>query len=487
LVKQSASGLAAKLAVAAIAMIFTAGLALAAGGAMAQTAAGTDAEIRPDFGLLLHPPIHHWRPHGPVWDQGGGPGYAYGSGYGWQGGPMLQYRGVWGDPNWRLRHGYPSVGPVHTMTVDCGDPDEGPTPLAYAVAAVDDGGTIYIHPSGRPCMESLQVYKSVTIIGEPLSAFAPPGSEGPVAAIEPPAGMPCIAITRGVPKVELNNLTFIAGQAGQSPCIEGWQTNLAMTQTRIHYTGDASAVYLQDGILVVRRSVVDALSYDPAIVAENVSAELTKVHVTGASSGIDLSLADGGGLTVDHVDILGAAGSDPSASPDVGLMIHRSRGQPAEVHIFNAKISGFATGLWLQHGGGLVTVTSTMISRARLGVLSEGVDLHLSDSSIEARRTGVYVTSGHADITHNRIYGFTDQPVDQEPAATINVHENLIYPEDCHRWSDRYGRWCRGARDLPELFRDHGERRDDEHWGWEGGPFEPPPPLLPPPQRHWWQ
>jgi hypothetical protein len=463
-------------------MVFSAGLALAAGHAMAQSAAGTDAAIRPDFGALLQPPIRHWRPHGPVWEQGSG--YGYGAGYGWQGGPVQQYRGVWGDPVWRQAHGYPAIGPVHTMTVDCSDTAFGPTPLAFAMMAVEDGGTIYIRPSGRPCVESLQVYKSVSIIGEPASAFAPPGSDGPVAAIAPPPGQPCISIVRGVPKVDLNNLTFIAGQAGESPCIQGWRTNIGMIQTHIHYTGDAPAVYLQDGVLVARKSQVDALSYDPAIVADDATVELTKVHVTGASSGLDISLADGGGLTIDHVDVIGASGSDPSASPDVGVMIHRSRGQPGGVIIANVKIVGFASGLWLQHGGGLVTVSNTMISHSRVGVLSEGVDLHLTDSSIEARRTGIYVTSGHADISHNRIYGFTDQPVDQEPAATINVHENLIYPEDCHRWAERYGRWCRGARDLPEVFRDHGERRDEDHWGWEGGPFEPPPPPPPPPVHH---
>jgi Right handed beta helix region len=485
-VRKLKSGLPAKLAAAVIAMVLSAGLALAAGHAVAQSAAGTDAAIRPDFGALLQPPIRHWRPHGPVWEQGSG--YGYGAGYGWQGGPVQQYRGVWGDPVWRQAHGYPPMGPVHTMTVDCSDTAYGATPLAFAMMAVEDGGTIYIRPSGRPCVESLQVYKSVSIIGEPASAFAPPGSDGPVAAIAPPPGLPCISIVRGVPKVDLNNLTFIAGQAGESPCIQGWRTNIGMIQTHIHYTGDAPAVYLQDGALVARKSQVDALSYDPAIVADDASVELTKVHITGASGGLDISLADGGALMIDHVDIMGASGSDPSASPDVGVMIHRSRGQPADAHIVNTKIAGFANGLWLQHGGGLVVVSNTMISHARVGVLSEGVDLRLTDSSIEARRTGIYVTSGHADISHNRIFGFTDQPVDFEAGAIIQVHENLIYPAGgCGRFADRYTRWCRGDRDLPEIFRDHSERRDEDHWGWEGGPFEPPPLPPPPPPRHWWQ
>jgi len=189
---------------------------------------------------------------------------------------------------------------------------------------------------------------------------------------------------------------------------------------------------------------------------------------------------------LDHVDVMGVAGSDPSASPDIGVMVHRSRGQPARIDVRNTRVSGFTTGLWFQRGGA-VNVSQTMISRARVGLLSEGVDLGLFDSSIEARRTGVYVTSGHAEITRNRIFGFTDLPVDSEPVAVVSVHENWIYPaDDCHRFFDRYSRWCRGSREVPEIFRDRGDRHDDDHWGWEGGPFEPPPQDRPPERHGWW-
>ena len=479
--RKPASNLTVKLAVAMVATIGSACLTLAAGHAMAVTdsrgAAGTDAEIRPDFGALIQPPIRHWHPQRPVWN--GEPAY------GWRGGYGDRYRGVWVDPGWRESHGYVPEGPVHAITVDCADESEGPTPLSNALDAVEDGGTVFIKPSHRACVESLVITRPVTIVGMPVSAFAPVGDERPTAVITPPPGMPCIRIGPGVPAVELRDLTFVAGQSGASPCIEAWDSRLALTHTHIQYTGDASALFLSGGQLIARESEVHALSYDPAVVLENASAEIHRLHVTSASTGFDISLADGGALNLDHVDILGAAAADPSASPDIGLMVHRSRGQPARIDVRNTRIVGFTTGIWFQRGGA-VSVTQTMVARARVGVLSEGVDLGLFDSSIEARRTGVYVTSGHAEIARNRIMGFTDLPVDSEPAAVVQVHENYIYPaDDCHRFYDRYARWCRGIHDAPEEFRDHGERRDDDHWGWEGGRFEPPPP--PPPARHgWW-
>ena len=479
MVRKSTPDLTARLAVAAFAMAVSAGLALAAGHARALTPAGTDAEIRPDFGALIRPPIRHWHPNRPIWNAE--------PIYGWRGGYGDRFRGVWVDPGWRESHGYIPQGPVRTITVDCGDPAEGPTPIGNALDAVDDGGTIYIRPSGRACTESLVITRPVTIIGEPVSAFAAPGDNRPTATIAPPPGLPCIRIGPGVPAVELRDLTFVAGQAGASPCIEAWDSRLALTHTHIRYVGDASALFLSGGQLIAHESNVEALSYDPAVVLENATAELRRVHVSSASTGLDVSLADGGGLALDHVDVWGVAGADPSASPDIGVMVHRSRGQPARIDVRNTRVSGFTTGLWFQRGGA-VNVSQTMISRARVGLLSEGVDLGLFDSSIEARRTGVYVTSGHAEITRNRIFGFTDLPVDSEPVAVVSVHENWIYPaDDCHRFYDRYSRWCRGAREVPDIFRDRGDRRDDDHWGWEGGPFEPPAPPERPPERHgWW-
>ncbi len=470
--------LTAKLAVAAIAMIASAGLALAAGQAVALTnsggAAGTDAEIRPDFGALIQPPVRHWHAERPVWS--GEPAY------GWRGGYGDRYQGVWGDPAWRRDHGYVSEGPVHAIVVDCAE--QGQFALANALNAVEDGGTVFIKPSSRACVESLVITRPVSIVGEPISAFAPTGDGRPTVTIMAPPGMPCIRIGPGVAAVELRDLTFVAGQSGSSPCIEGWDSRLALTHTKIQYVGDASALFLSGGELIAHESEIHALSYDPAVVLENSTAELRRVHVTSASTGLDISLTDGGVLNLDHVDVMGVAGADPSAAPDVGLMVHRSRGQPGKVDIRNTKIVSFTTGLWFQRGGS-VNVNQTLVARSRVGVLSEGVDLLLTDSSIEAHRTGIYVTSGHAEITRNRIIGFTDQPVDQEPIAVVNVHENHIYPEDCGRYG-RYGRWCHGSRDVPDEFRDHGERRDDDHWGWEGGRFDPPPPPPPPPQRHWW-
>jgi len=463
-----------KAAAAAAGLFAAAFLSLAASSASALPAAGMDQVIRPAFGELLSPPLHHWRPHRPDWRED--------RAYGWRGGYAPRFRGYWANPDWRRQQGYVPEGPIDTITVDCSNPALGPTPLADALDALSDGGTLYIRRGSHPCGETLLITRPVTIAGEPLSAFAAPspGDAGPL--IAPPPGAPCLRVGPGAGVVEIRDLTFRADQAGHSACIESWDSDLALTRTHVIYTGDASALFLSGGRLIVRGSDIQALSFDSALTLEDAAVELNHVRISAATDGVDLAARAGAPLLFDHVYIRGIGGSDAASAPETGLMLRRSLGEPGHVEIRNSRITGFKTGLWFQRSGE-VGVHQTLVAGARVGVLSEDADLAISDSAIEARRTGVYIDGGHADISHNRIYGFIGAPVDAEPGADLNVRENWIYPaDDCRRFFERFGRWCRRGDEVPEVFRDH---PGDADWGWEGGPYDFPPPP-PPPEHHGW-
>jgi hypothetical protein len=462
-----------KAAIAAAGLAAAVVMGLAATNAAAVPAAGMDQVIRPAFGELLRPPLHHWRPDRPDW--------RYDHAYGWRGGYGQRFRRDWADPDWRRQQGYAPQGPIDTITVDCSDPALGPTPLADALDALSDGGTLYIRRGPRPCGETLLITRPVTIAGEPLSAFASPGPADSGPLIAPAPGAPCLRVGPGAGVVEIRDLTFRADQAGHAACIESWDSDLALTRTRLIYTGEASALFLSGGRLILRGSDIQAVSYDSALTLEDAAVEFSHVRISAATDGVDLAARAGAPLIFDHVYIRGIAGSDAASQPETGLMLRRSLGEPAHVDIRNSRITGFKTDLWFQRSG-QVEVHQTMIAGARVGVLSEDADLTIADSALEARRTGIYVDGGHAEISHNRIYGFTGAPVDAEPGADLNVHDNWIYPaDDCHRYYDRFSRWCRRFEEVPEVFRDHPE---DPSWGWEGGPFDPPPPPPPPPERH---
>ena len=458
-----------KLAFAAAALV-----SFAATSASALTAAGVDQVIRPAFGELLSPPLHHWRPNRPDWRED--------HAYGWRGGYGQRYRGYWANPTWRQQQGYVAQGPIATITVDCNDPALGPTPLADALDALVDGGTLYIRRGPHPCAETLLITRPVTIAGEPLSAFAEPGAIDPGPMIAPPPGQPCLRVGPGAGVVEVRDLTFRADQAGHSACIESWDSDLALTRTHVTYAGDASALFLSGGRLIVRGSDIRALSFDSALTLEDAAVDFNHVRISAATDGIDLSARAGAPLSFDHLYIRGAGGADSASEPETGLMLRRAPGEPAHVEIRNSRIVGFKTGLWFQRSG-QVSVHQTLIAGARVGLLSEDADLEVSDSAIEARRTGIYVDGGAANISHNRIYGFVGAPIDAEPGIDLNVRENWIYPlGDCRPYFGRFDRWCRRMEDMPDVFRDH---PGDESWGWEGGRFDYPPPP-PPPEHHGW-
>jgi hypothetical protein len=138
--------------------------ALSAGAAFASPEAGIDAVIRPRFGVLLDPPLHrhHYdRPHDRYGYGSGGYG---GGGYG-NGGYGASGYGAGGYG----QQGYPQ-GPggwEQTETVDCGDPNAGPSPLNDALYRLADHGTLYIRGNSQACHESLYITRPVTIAGEP--------------------------------------------------------------------------------------------------------------------------------------------------------------------------------------------------------------------------------------------------------------------------------------------------------------------------------
>jgi hypothetical protein len=486
-------------------------MALTAVGAHAYPEAKVDAQIRPRFGELLDPPLHRHHYDRPGYGYGGygyGCNGAYGqSAYGQQGAypasqPTAAYPApaatsgpaVYGpDGSVVNQAGYPAqtgygqgayansscpgygqqpygstyVYGAQTITVDCNDPALGPTPLTNALYALADGGTLYIRGGAKACAESLVISRSVTIAGEPPSAFGPPAG---TSVLAPPDGQPCIRILPGVTHVEVRDLTLAAPNGGGSACVEAWDTALALVHVQVRYGGDGSAVFINGGRLIARGVEISSASYDPAIVAENAGVEIAVGLISAASAGIDVTPAPGAAAAIDHVSIMSQSAGAPGGAAETGLMVRLARGGPAKVTVHNSRITGFDTGVALQQGAS-ADIAKVKITHARIDIVSEALDLSVTDSALGAERSGVYVIRGHAKITHNFIFGFGRAPVDSEPGADVLMSENLLYPIGGCRGFERFERWCRFMDELPPQvgFDDGASSR-----GWEGFPFAPP-------------
>jgi hypothetical protein len=449
---------------------------LCAPAAHAYVAAQISEEIKPNFGILLRPPLYHHR-HSGIWR---------GRRYGWGGG-YEPYGRPYGPPGMPPPYGPGWDG--NSITVDCTTAPPGSTPISDAAAWVRDGGVVYVRARGVACTEVIELDHPVVIAAEEASAFSTETEPQPV-VIRPPDGQPCVLIAQGVPNVELRGLRFEAGKSGQASCVESWDTDLALTRVDVRYTGDSSAVYAAGGRLIIRESRITAHTDDAAVVADGAGVEMQQDRIKGDSIGLDLTLGPRENR-LNHIGVLMNKGA-PGA---IGIAVHGERSGGSLLTVRNTVVDGYRVGIAFGRAG-RGEVQNSRIIHTSLGVSVEGADVGVHQSVIGAARSGVYVTSGQGRVTNNRIYDLTDPlyAIYAEPGAGLVEDTNWFYlrPGCEHfRWDGR--RYCREAREIPPWWDDETDFDRDVNDGWDVDAYEtgylrdgpvtafdrPPPPCRP--------
>ena len=429
---------------------------LAASRAEAYVAAKVDEEIRPNFGILLHPPLYRHHHRRGVWR---------GRRYGWGSGYSERYGRPYGAPYGPSPYGYGA----QSVTVDCGDATLGRTPISDAAQYVADGGVVYVRARGVACKETIEIDHPVVIAAEEASAFSTDPTPSPV-VIQPPEGQPCVLVAQGVKEVEFRGLQFQVPRGGESSCIQGWNSEVALVRADIDYAGDGSAIYVSGGKLIVRESRIDAHTYDAAIVVEGAGLEMFKDRVRADTIGLDVTLGPEESH-IDQVGILVSHGTGPGSS---GLMIRGERSGGALLRVNDAVICGWRAGVTLERGA-RAEIKRTRICRSSFGVTSEGDDLQVTESAIGSDHIGVYVVAGNARIGNNRIYDLSD-PADgvvAETGAGVNEINNWYYLKPgCDRFDWNGKRFCRPNTALPPGIRDESSFDRDYYDGWEADGYD---------------
>jgi hypothetical protein len=428
--------------------------------AQALPDAKVDQQIRPNFNLLLSPPLRHaYRP----------------------------------EP-WRYRRGYPDYWPgrhrpflLDSITVDCADPHNGPAPLNEALYNLADNGVLYIRSRGGVCHETLEIDHPVIIAGEGAPVFAGGPNPGP-AKLAPPEGAPCIRIAPGVKGVEIRDLIIEDNQGGRSACLESLDADVAVVRTLIRYQGDASAVFVQGGKLIVNSSVIDSRSNDAAVVADGAVVDFHQVRISADVRGLDITPAPGQSRLV-QVGILSQGVGLPGST---GLTVRDLRSGSGEVLLANSVLKGWLTGIYVDRGGKL-DVINTRILKSRRGILSDWGVVKLHQNAIVADEFGAYFSGGRPEVMRNRfIGGGLDYDRGVEPLFEPNYH---YAPLGC-RFRLAPGIWCRAMFEAPRGVFDETGFDGDERYGWDADGYErgylrdgPPLPqsYRPPPPRHWWE
>ena len=434
-----------------------AGLVLASAAAAAgpgwayPVTARVEAQIRPNFGILLNPPLFRHHYHHGVW---------YGRRRGWGGGYVEAYGRPYGERYERL----PFEPGARSVTVDCGDPAYGPNPISDAAAYVPDGGVVYVRGHGAACHETIEIDHPVVIAAEDVSAFSTDPGRARV-VISPPAGQPCVLVAQGVKQAEIRGFELSAPEGGDSSCVEAWDSRVALIHDDIDYAGDASAVFVSRGQLILRQSRVDAHTYDAAVTSEGADLDLYQDRIRADTVGLAVTL----GPAESRIERVGILASHSAGEASVGVQVRGERSGGAMLKVRDAVICGYRVGVGLERGG-RADIRRSRICHASYGVMSEGANLEVAESAIGGERFGVYVASGDARISHNRIFDLADPgaAIYGEPPAGIVDDTNWLYIRSgCEhfRWDGR--RFCRREDELPPFITDERDFDRDSADAWD--------------------
>ena len=432
--------------------------ALIATGAKAYPVdARIDEQIKPNFGILLHPPLSHHHFHQGVW---------YGRREGWGRGYVERY----GHPYGPRREELPFAPGAPSVTVDCGDPVYGPTPISDAAAYVPDGGVVYVRGHGQACHETIEIDHPVVIAAEDVSAFSTDPGRARV-VIAPPPGQPCVLVAQGVRQVEIRGFRLAASQGGDASCVETWDSEIALVHDDIDYSGDASAVYVARGRLILKQTRIDAHTYDAAVTSEGADLDMFQDRIRADTIGLEVTL----GPAESRIERVGVLTTHSAGPASVGISVRGERSGGGLLKIRNAVVCGYRVGVGLERGG-RADIRRSRICDAAYGVMSEGANLEIAESAIGADRRGVYVASGDAKVSHNRIYGIDDADdgvYAERPAGGLVDDVNWLYlRRGCERfrWDGR--RFCRRDDELPFSLRDESAFDRDYPDAWDADGYD---------------
>jgi len=456
--------------------------------------AKVEAQTRPDFGLLIRPPLHrhHYRPWG-----GHRPGFYVDEGYG-RFGPD-------GGPN-----PYGPGGGREVAFVDCGKAHPGE--VNWALRSLRPGGTLILragHVDGGACLDNVVVDKPVTIQGDggaPYRSirlgYESPGGQHRTkreiidetvsipAALKSRPGGPCIDIEvqAGLTgEVVLRDLVIEDTDAGDESCVYVRDSHVRLERSVIRYAGNGSALYVNGGSVTATDDVrVDANTFGSGIYVENGFVDFDEVTVTRAATGIQIEPTGKQPSRIRNSRLFLWPAQSPSfGTSSTGIVVPGSREQ-GQLAIENTVICGYGIGLFVE-GANTVELNDSRICHVAKGAVAAGGQLTVKGSAIGANLLGIQIGAGKVAVSGTKFYGMRYREIYLEPGATeaqlsnVDYYTNSEYcrwrPVDDGFWRERGRRERHGGG-----FFGFG-RHDDMHdrfynphaYGPSGRCFEPNP------------
>ncbi|MFN3228955.1 MAG: hypothetical protein ACK41P_03790 [Asticcacaulis sp.] len=403
--------------------------------AQAQDAARVDAQLKPNFGGLINPPVKPKRSiRKPRSGHGDGEKPPVGiSGDGFFGGTI--------GPK------HPKYGKLEFLRVDC-DVATGPHPVQDAINMLRPGGLLVLANATKSCRGDLTVTKPLIIRGErslnmiPMldivtraenraDEFAQRAKELAVSApahLKPQGARPCLRV-RGDVEVNISDVIFDATEAGRSSCLDASGASLTLTRTEWRYSGDESALSVSDGYLDLRDSVVAAETLGAAIRADRTVLDLDRVTIGRAAVALDLMPDAAEHSEVVASQFFGRLSNTGFGPRPVGVVLRGSRNVGA-VFLRDVQLEGYAEGLMVE-GGHRLEMLGGRIRRAEKGLTLYNGQVRLEGTLIQASQVGANLMAGQVEMRAITIDGVSQGGVISQPGVVLTQSETVITGPFC--------------------------------------------------------
>jgi len=334
-------------------------------------------------------------------------------------------------------------------TIDC---DRASTAYIEQVARnIRSYGVLYLKARNRSCVASLDIARSITIVGQ---GFGP----NTIPVLVAPDGEPCLRISPGADKVILKNVYVSAPRGANSPCIEAAGKELTLQGSLVRYQGDNAAVHAANGRFNMTDSHIIAKTRGVALAVQQGSIYAENSEIATTAGGV-YAVLDGDsqilGVSVQQLaDWHGFARGEDAVGLDIKL-----DSADSILTLNDMEVKYFASGIDLD-GAGEALISHSLISRAEHAVTTSVSRVRIMENTIIANEIGVDVENGTAYIGRNQIANVRTAGMLAQANGEIRAVDNAIDPngEGCPtlRWGniDPAQRVCRpwfkgSAFDVP--------------------------------------
>ncbi|HQR90079.1 MAG TPA: hypothetical protein PLH31_12645, partial [Caulobacter sp.] len=249
---------------------------------------------------------------------------------------------------------------------------------------------------GGACVESLNITQSVTIVVRDYT----PSRNRPI--LVAPAGQPCVRIAPGVQYVVLEGLGIESLRAGQASCITGRATELALKGVTVRYSGEGSAMDVQDSRIELQDTVFIGRTRQPVVKA---TGEIMAANVEVAATAIGAAFETSGDSRLRDIRVtrLGDWTGSARTRNSAGFVIAGMNRQQL-VKIEGLYVDGFSRGVYVG-GGDETTLINPVVRDADWAVVLENANLQIRGGDLEVMRSGIYADAGgQVRSVDNRVF-----------------------------------------------------------------------------------